>query len=979
MNSTRLLAFLLLASLALTSHLRAQGDPPVPIPDPVLASAVRSAAGLPPGAVVTQSAMLTVKYIYVDSRIEDDDGGGVFIQTVADLTGLEHALNLNSLYLGGGPYHNITSLEPIRGLTSLQMLRLPHAVKATGDALMGVTEVVGTLPNLTWLSLEGDNLENRHLPPIGVLTKLERLDLDQNKLTDLTPLKTLRRLKQLDLDNNPQCDLSPLSTMQRLRDLDLGDGYFDLLTNPFIIRQLHSLPPLRALRTLQASADDLGPLARLDQLQTFSCYGRVQDLTPLANLPRLVSFETGFLVQVDDISPLGLLPNFQPTQWSDGWWWAGVDFSRPGNAAVRNSFLQRGVLPLNPITPALWDPAHFIPDGFLRAYIANALHKPPAALQPIDLGNLAASSVQFNSLRSIEGLQHATPLQVLLSTDGWITDLSPLAGLALTNANLDLRRNYIHDVTPLIGKPFATLDLRENPINPATVPAAWWTDPRIKLDPKLVLQPQEAIPDPGLRAAVRVALSLPPDAPVSAASLQGLEYLYAEGARIESLAGLQAATNLKGLALRNNVLTSLAPLSGLSNLRWLRVSGNPPFADGAAIIAALRAQGTLVDDDSAGRFLSGITPANKVVFADAYQLSSIRYLQLFPDVEVLFLSGNYLRDISLLNNLQHLQRVHLDGNFLQTEPGTPARTTLDALVARGVTVTYQPQRPEVTTGTLVADVNFQRAIADSVGLPYVPPRFTPQQLASVTELDWEESFPDGQAKLLDPQLLLLTPNLERLSLEGAGLTDISVLASFPQLVQLDLDYNAITDLSPLAGMTQLQELDANNNEIASLAPLAGLTALLRLDLDHNRITSVSALAGLTNLIEVDLHANRIETLEPLTSLTHLQTLDVAFNELPVETTQAAFVTALMAQNPSLYYFATKPQFIPNLKLTTSNGQLVLEWQAEPSGFYYLLESEDFRTWTYFNSYVAPANGGAFQIFLGAIDRPKRFFQLQIPH
>lgn len=485
------------------------------------------------------------------------------------------------------------------------------------------------------------------------------------------------------------------------------------------------------------------------------------------------------------------------------------------------------------------------------------------------------------------------------------------------------------------------------------------------MDARMLQDPQEKIPDPGLRAAIRLSLSLAPNASVQAGELQRLEYLYAERNGVRSLEGLQAAINLKGLALRNNALSELEPLQNLPLLQWIRTSGNALKPEAVAVLEALRGRGVRVDNDPAGRFLSSITPVGGVVYASAYQLSSIRYLQLFPGVQELFLSGNYLNSISHLADLPNLTRVHLEGNLLSAQAGSADQVVLTQLTARGVAVFAGEQRPEADTGVLIPDEALQRAIADSAALPFTPPRFSTSLLESVTDLNWERTYPVVRPPLLNPDLLKLLPNLTRLSLEDARLTNIGFAAALTQLTHLDLDFNRITDLKPIGGLINLIELDVNNNGLTDVAPLSGLANLLTLDLDENEIINIAPLASLTRLTQLDLHSNRITdltalrplrnlyeldlkknhigSLAPLADLPALQILKAQFNQLIFSPDDTAILETLKANGANVEVF---PQFIPNPELVRTGNGLSLRWYGEAGRHYEINRSGNLKNWTF---------------------------------
>ena len=81
------------------------------------------------------------------------------------------------------------------------------------------------------------------------------------------------------------------------------------------------------------------------------------------------------------------------------------------------------------------------------------------------------------------------------------------------------------------------------------------------------------IPDPDLAAAVREAVNLEPNAPISQEVLQELRKLPADESGISDLTGLEKATNLETLELRGTSVSDVSPLSGLRKLVELDLRG----------------------------------------------------------------------------------------------------------------------------------------------------------------------------------------------------------------------------------------------------------------------------------------------------------------------------------------------------------------------------------------------------------------------
>ena len=126
------------------------------------------------------------------------------------------------------------------------------------------------------------------------------------------------------------------------------------------------------------------------------------------------------------------------------------------------------------------------------------------------------------------------------------------------------------------------------------------------------------------------------------------------------------------------------------------------------------------------------------------------------------------------------------------------------------------------------------------------------------------------------EINLLTA-LQQLSLENAGLTNVTELLNNLTLTQLDLSGNPIADLSIINSLLNLTELDLENTGLSDIGLLDALTALQILDVSGNGISNVSALGNLLNLTKLDISANSIVELDSLGSLTNLNDLNVSGN------------------------------------------------------------------------------------------------------
>ena len=176
------------------------------------------------------------------------------------------------------------------------------------------------------------------------------------------------------------------------------------------------------------------------------------------------------------------------------------------------------------------------------------------------------------------------------------------------------------------------------------------------------------MPDPNLRAAVREALEIPEDVPLTQSDMERLTALSAEYRQIRSLGGLEYATRLTEVFLEGNPISDLSPLARLVQLRILNMA--------------------------------------------VCQISDIRPLANLTRLESLYLHGNRIEDITLLANLTGLTDLWLADNFIADVGPLEKLTLLEELrIHRNSIVDHSP----LETLSLV---NFQYDESyESPGLP----------------------------------------------------------------------------------------------------------------------------------------------------------------------------------------------------------------------------------------------------------------------
>ena len=128
---------------------------------------------------------------------------------VADISGMEHMVNLTEFDLSQNATADISVLAGLTKLTRLDMAQ---------NDISDLTPVTD-LTNLTYLRVKDNRVSD--LTPLSGLTNLTELDLWENAITDISPLASLVNLETLNLTKNQISDISPLAALSNLNHLEL--------------------------------------------------------------------------------------------------------------------------------------------------------------------------------------------------------------------------------------------------------------------------------------------------------------------------------------------------------------------------------------------------------------------------------------------------------------------------------------------------------------------------------------------------------------------------------------------------------------------------------------------------------------------------------------------------------------------------------------------------------------------------------------
>lgn len=122
----------------------------------------------------------------------------------------------------------------------------------------------------------------------------------------------------------------------------------------------------------------------------------------------------------------------------------------------------------------------------------------------------------------------------------------------------------------------------------------------------------------------------------------------------------------------------------------------------------------------------------------------------------------------------------------------------------------------------------------------------------------------------------LFTGMEKLTIHGGDLTDISMLASLKQVTSLTLEYcDNVTDFSVLSVMPWLKELSIESEGLKDIGFVSGMPELTSLTLYDTNILHINALAGKTSLTSLSIdRCSEMKDCSAISGLTGLTSLNL---------------------------------------------------------------------------------------------------------
>ena len=586
--------------------------------------------------------------------------------SVSDVGPLEGLVNLTGLDLS---YNFVSDVGPLSELTNLEVLEFD------GNSVSDVGPL-SELDNLTFLWLRDNFVSD--VGPLEGLVNLTGLDLSDNFVSDVGPLSELVNLRHLWLRDNFVSDVGPLAGLVNLRHLWLRDNFVsdvgplvqntglgtgdrvDMRGNPLDGASFDTHIPVLESRGVTVFRDSVSWPAPVN-LTVIPGEGEV---TLVWDDPGNDGI-TGYRVGVDGVWTAIANSTATTTSHTVTGLVNGTGYTFRVRAVDGAASVAVGVTPLwsapvnlraiprNEAVDLKWHRGDTAVSGYeLRVDDGDwtVVAGSDASTTSHTVTGLVNGTEYTFAVREVDGAAASVPGvpvaaptglvatpgdgRVILVWDdpgvGWIVGygLSSDDGATWTAVEGSTASTTSHTVTGLVNGTGYILRVRAV-TSRGGPPSA-----------RVAVVPQVHIPDGGLRSVVEAALGKSFGAVITGAEMETLTVITASSAGISDLTGLEYATGLVSLNLRDNSVSDLGPLSGIVNLKSLWLWDN---------------------------FVSDLEPLSRLVNLeylnfDGNSVSDLGPLEGLDELMWLELGGNSVSDLEPLSELTNLEVLEFDGN-----------------------------------------------------------------------------------------------------------------------------------------------------------------------------------------------------------------------------------------------------------------------------------------------------------------------------
>lgn len=850
----------------------------------------------------------------------------------------------------------LTSLQGLELLTGLKDLNLSGVSPRSWDRYA------------SWPPEPGIDLS-----PLSGLTKLEKLNLSLNRLTDynaLAPLINIRELSVGEIQN-----LQPLAGMTHLQRLSIytdpaEDLHWEVLGNFKELGQLDA-PGSNAIFAALANCPRLTTynISRLSDLQDITAIGglkaltnlslRMTDVQDIRGVEGCTNLDVLTLGSnpIRDLRPLAMLTRLRELD---------LSITAVRDLTPLTSCVALEVLYLNPShddlaedswAPILADLSPLVALPVLRKLTV------PKLVDPHDLEPLRNCKALRDLSVNAEEVLDLAPIGSIARLESLSIDMWKPLDLACVTRLKSLRRLALHlgDERPSFAPIAACTNLEELELDTnfqafelaalaahpglSDIELQWGAQvgdltPLASLPALRTLRVRTSMDNyHGLEGCTRLETLFAPASPklmTLLTSFPDLRHLEMSGGELDDTSALASLSKLESFDLWSTKIRDLSPLAGLPAFKLLKLGhSSVPAEVESAQFAALRNRGVTIESTQLTIYIPLAAPP---VIATA-ESTPKPLVPLMRESELLPVAPAGIPTTPV-----HIPDKALRENFRYLFGRKEGEAITRADMARCTVLNFEMRRE-------IADLT---GMETCINLEYLDLNFN-DNLASIAPLAGLQHLKvlDVSGTLVnDITPLLQCPALEDLTLRvmdhAKPMPDLAILAQFPNLRTLDLSWTGITDLRPIAACVNLESLDVSENDgITDFTPLAALTKLRVLNLLRMEIADISFMQGMTEMEELWLgwgSAIKLSDISPLAGMTRLRKLHIWGSEITsvaalanmplledVNLTEGKLTSLTGLENPRLKVLRLRDNQVASLVPLAGNTALeILDAEANPN-------------------------------------------------
>ena len=752
-------------------------------------------------------------------------------KSIADLTGLEYAPNLTTLYLSFNS--QLSDMSPLESASNLSELYV------WGCNISDIKSLSGLI-NLRTLSIGGNHLSD--ISALKDLTNLEYLSINCNEITDVSPLGSLTKLRSIDAADNQITRIPDLSGLTNLelyytnypsmekhpnnmfsgnmitRDEfagkfaeEPGEDWLELNSyDETIVEIPDQALKSRLLARFDKNQDGELSKSEMSQIEYFDAYNAgITDLTGLEYATEISSLEVPYN-EIKDLAPISKLPNLQYLNVKENQITKVPDFTETnlllydfvwdadkqehvqttprnifgGNQILKEQFV--GKFPTEPGEDWL----------ALNSYDESIVEIPDQALKSRLLAQFDKN--QDGELSKSEMSQ----IEYFDAYDAGITDLTGLE-YVIGIISLKLPFNNIEDLTSISRLPnLQILDVKGNRIT--KVPSFVETSLRL-YETEWDADKQKEI-----------------------------------------------WTTPKRIFTGNKISREefVGKFSVIPGEDWLELNSYDTTLIEIPDSALKKQLVSQYDADCDGELSYG--EMNSIEFLNAANcgITDLTGLEYASGLEGVNISDNNITDLTPLTKIVGFQYLYANGNQISQIPDFRG-THLKLYENYGISETGETTRTPIVmfSGNPVKKEEFAGKFPEEPGEDWL-------ELNSYN--DTPVNIPDENLRkaLLyldsDGDGVLTVEDLRKINgsvyYGNSGIKDLTGLEYAINMTGLQVPNNQITDLAPIKNLTNLMLLDISNNDINDLTPILGLTRLQNLYARNNKLTEIPDMKGLSSLM-----------------------------------------------------------------------------------------------------------------------------------